>query len=59
MAVGTAFLPAAVSEPLPTDSSLRRHQRLFDVGLILGPQVKIGEEFLREPVRDSPGEITG
>jgi hypothetical protein len=38
---------------------LVRDQRLFDVGLMLGVQVKTGEGFLREPVRDSSGEITG
>lgn len=39
---------------------MARDERLFDLGLILGAQVKSGPSYFNEPVRDEDsGEITG
>jgi hypothetical protein len=38
---------------------MARDERLFDLGLLVGAQVKAGESYFREPVRDSAGQLQG
>jgi hypothetical protein len=38
---------------------MARDERLFDLGLVVGVQVKSGPSFFREPKRDSNGALTG
>ncbi|GLZ28074.1 hypothetical protein Lesp02_02640 [Lentzea sp. NBRC 105346] len=53
----------AVGKPEPDLATdllmLPRDNRLFDLGLIVGAQVKAGDHYFREPVRDDTGAITG
>lgn len=39
--------------------TMARDDRLFDLGLLVGVQVKAGPSYFNEPVRDAAGETTG
>jgi hypothetical protein len=58
--LGWAVATADQGSDLGTDIFLLvRDNRLFDLGLLIGVQVKAGESFFKSPKRDESGEVVG
>lgn len=58
--LGWAVATADQGSDLGTDMFLlARDNRLFDLGLLMGVQVKTGQSFFKSPERDESGEVIG